>query len=163
MKSKIVGIGLAALATVLVASPSFAQRVMQPNFQQPGAAAPAPNAGGGGNGQRGIAPQRNAGPRAGNRGAFVGGGSNNTRQGWNGRRDGYRGGGGYRGGVFGGGVYFGGSPYYDAPAYAYDDDAYVDEPAAVGGDVDYCIRRFKSYDVRSGTYLGFDGQRHACP
>jgi hypothetical protein len=27
----------------------------------------------------------------------------------------------------------------------------------------YCIQRFKSYDPASGTYLGYDGQRHACP
>jgi hypothetical protein len=29
--------------------------------------------------------------------------------------------------------------------------------------VQYCINRFRSYDVRSGTYLGYDGRRHACP
>jgi hypothetical protein len=27
----------------------------------------------------------------------------------------------------------------------------------------YCFRRFKSYDPRSGTYLGYDGNRHPCP
>jgi hypothetical protein len=27
----------------------------------------------------------------------------------------------------------------------------------------YCIRRFKSYDVHSRTYLGYDGRRHRCP
>jgi hypothetical protein len=27
----------------------------------------------------------------------------------------------------------------------------------------YCSQRFKSYDPRSGTYLGYDGQRHPCP
>jgi BA14K-like protein len=26
-----------------------------------------------------------------------------------------------------------------------------------------CTRRFKSYDALSGTYLGRDGRRHACP
>lgn len=30
-------------------------------------------------------------------------------------------------------------------------------------DVDYCSQRFKSYDASSGTYLGYDGKRHACP
>lgn len=35
----------------------------------------------------------------------------------------------------------------------------VQDPAAV----EYCIQRFRSYDVRSGTYLGYDGFRHACP
>ncbi|MGT2437837.1 BA14K family protein [Bradyrhizobium betae] len=27
----------------------------------------------------------------------------------------------------------------------------------------YCSQRFKSYDPGSGTYLGYDGQRHPCP
>ena len=27
----------------------------------------------------------------------------------------------------------------------------------------YCVQRFKSYDPASGTYLGYDGQRHPCP
>lgn len=27
----------------------------------------------------------------------------------------------------------------------------------------YCSQRFRSYDPRSGTYLGYDGLRHACP
>jgi hypothetical protein len=29
--------------------------------------------------------------------------------------------------------------------------------------VGYCMRRFKSYDPRIGTYLGYDGYRHPCP
>ena len=36
---------------------------------------------------------------------------------------------------------------------------YVDQGS---GDVGYCMRRFRSYDPRSGTYLGFDGLRHPC-
>ena len=36
-------------------------------------------------------------------------------------------------------------------------------PDQGGGDVGYCMRRFRSYDPRSGTYLGFDGLRHRCP
>jgi hypothetical protein len=27
----------------------------------------------------------------------------------------------------------------------------------------YCSQRYKSYDPASGTYLGYDGARHACP
>ncbi len=27
----------------------------------------------------------------------------------------------------------------------------------------YCAQRFRSYDPRSGTYLGYDGLRHPCP
>ena len=35
---------------------------------------------------------------------------------------------------------------------------------ARGGDaVAYCSQRFKSYDPASGTYMGYDGNRHACP
>jgi hypothetical protein len=30
-------------------------------------------------------------------------------------------------------------------------------------DVAYCQRRFRSYDVRSQTYMGSDGIRHPCP
>ena len=49
--------------------------------------------------------------------------------------------------------YYYGAPYYYAPRYYYEpDDA-----------VDYCLRRFRSYDPRSGTYLGYDGYRHPCP
>jgi hypothetical protein len=36
--------------------------------------------------------------------------------------------------------------------------------APVGDDATaYCLQRFKSYDPASGTYLGYDGQRHPCP
>jgi hypothetical protein len=43
--------------------------------------------------------------------------------------------------------------YREAPGYY-----------AGGGDQDaYCFSRFKSYDPRSGTYLGYDGYRHPCP
>ena len=27
----------------------------------------------------------------------------------------------------------------------------------------YCARRFRSYDPGTGTYLGYDGERHSCP
>ena len=40
-----------------------------------------------------------------------------------------------------------------APTYA----------APAGDATSYCLQRFKSYDPASGTYLGFDGQRHPCP
>lgn len=33
------------------------------------------------------------------------------------------------------------------------------DPEAVAA----CARRFRSYDARSGTYLGNDGARHPCP
>ena len=78
--------------------------------------------------------------------------------------------GGYRGGYYGGGWGWGGfaagaaagallaAPYYygpPPPAYYYG--------AAPGDAVGYCMQRFKSYDPRSGTYLGYDGYRHPCP
>jgi hypothetical protein len=44
-----------------------------------------------------------------------------------------------------------GPSYYAAPDYAGDDA------------VAYCMSRFRSYDPRSGTYLGYDGLRHPCP
>jgi hypothetical protein len=31
-----------------------------------------------------------------------------------------------------------------------------------GGRADWCARRYRSYDYRSGTYLGYDGYRHRC-
>lgn len=36
--------------------------------------------------------------------------------------------------------------------------AYEPAPVREGG----CAQRFKSYDPRSGTYLGRDGRRHIC-
>jgi hypothetical protein len=48
-----------------------------------------------------------------------------------------------------------GPGYTGAPAY--------DSGAAPGDDDAYCAQRFRSYDPASGTYLGYDGLRHACP
>jgi BA14K-like protein len=39
--------------------------------------------------------------------------------------------------------------------------AYAGPPP--GDAVAYCFQRFRSYDPRSGTYLGNDGYRHPCP
>jgi hypothetical protein len=47
---------------------------------------------------------------------------------------------------------YGPYPYY--PAYR----RYPYDP-----DIGYCLRRFKSYDPVSMTYLGYDGFRHPCP
>lgn len=35
--------------------------------------------------------------------------------------------------------------------------------AAANAEIEYCMRRFRSYDPASGTYLGYDGRRHPCP
>jgi hypothetical protein len=45
------------------------------------------------------------------------------------------------------------APYYGGPAYG----------AAPGGDPGYCAQRYRSYDPATGTFLGYDGQRHPCP
>ena len=47
-------------------------------------------------------------------------------------------------------------PYYYGPPPAY-------YPGPPGDAVGYCMQRFHSYDPRTGTYLGTDGQRHPCP
>jgi len=75
------------------------------------------------------------------------------------RGGGWGGGGAVLGGLAAGAI-IGGAlaaqqrPYYYDRGYAYGpgDDA-----------VAYCMSRFKSYDPRSGTYLGYDGYRHSCP
>ena len=56
------------------------------------------------------------------------------------------------GGALANGVY--------GPYGPYDDGAYAQQP---DDGIAYCMQHFKSYDVRSGSYLGYDGMRHACP
>ena len=64
--------------------------------------------------------------------------------------------------------------YYDYPPYYYPYYPYAYYPAyrpyypayqpyAYAPSVGYCMRRFKSYDPVSMTYLGYDGFRHPCP
>ena len=154
---------VAVLALVAAPAASFAQR--------DGKAAVA--RGGGGVGMR-------AGGGGGGRG-FSGGGGGGARFSGGGYRGGYgnRGGGGggavvpglIAGAVIGGalasGSYYGGPGYASGPGYY--DDQYDDGPVAVapqvGGDdsVGYCMQTYRSYDPRSGTYLGNDGYRHPCP
>jgi hypothetical protein len=85
------------------------------------------------------------------------------------------------GGALANPYYYGPGPYYAAPGpyyaapgpyyYGAPPPAYYGAPAApayggapVAGDaVAYCRQRFRSYDPASGTYLGYDGQRHPCP
>lgn len=101
--------------------------------------------------------------------AWHGGGRPGGGGGWHG---GYR----HRHGGFWPGVGTGliiggaiGAPYgyYDNYGPGYYDDDYYDAPAVTvapdGDSVAYCRSRFKSYDVRTGTYLGYDGLRHPCP
>ena len=120
-------------------------------------------------------PRNGGGGFGGRRGGFRGGGYNGG---------GYHGGGYRRHGGFGigagvaglaAGALIGGAIASQAtPAYGYGYDpygfdagvepqaAYVD-PGQGGGDAAYCAQRFKSYDLSSGTYLGYDGLRHPCP
>jgi hypothetical protein len=81
----------------------------------------------------------------------------------------HRGGWGGGGAVIGGlaaGAIIGGALAAQRPYYGYGPGpVYYDaDPGYYGGDaVGYCMQRFKSYDPRSGTYLGYDGYRHPCP
>jgi hypothetical protein len=102
------------------------------------------------------------------------------RRGWRGR------GGGWGPGPFVAGAIIGGAiaasrpwnyGYYDGygygPGYGYAPGyapgySYAPGPGYAtgynGGDADaYCSQRFRSYDPASGTYMGYDGQRHPCP
>jgi hypothetical protein len=66
--------------------------------------------------------------------------------------------GGFAAGAILGGALAAQQPYYYGPRTYYG-AAPVYEDDAVG----YCASRFRSYDPRSGTYLGNDGYRHPCP
>jgi hypothetical protein len=41
--------------------------------------------------------------------------------------------------------------------------AIASSQAQAGNAASYCAQRYRSYDPASGTYLGNDGLRHACP
>jgi hypothetical protein len=34
--------------------------------------------------------------------------------------------------------------------------------AMMQGDASYCAQRYRSFDPRSGTFMGYDGRRHPC-
>ena len=85
------------------------------------------------------------------------------RHGW--RHGGWRHGGygghygyGYRGGYYGNGAAVIGG----LAAGAIIGGAIANSQARQNTD-SYCAQRYKSYDPSSGTYLGYDGQRHPCP
>jgi hypothetical protein len=53
---------------------------------------------------------------------------------------------------------------YGPGYYGYNPGYSTSNSSASGGqDAAYCAQRFRSYDPGSGTYLGYDGQRHSCP
>ncbi len=71
-----------------------------------------------------------------------------------------------------GGMILGGIIASQPPRYYYGDypayppyQAYPPYPGYSRGDgvIAYCMRRFRSYDPYSMTYLGHDGFRHPCP
>jgi hypothetical protein len=61
------------------------------------------------------------------------------------------------------GYYYGDQNYpgYSDPGYGYSGAAPV--VYNNGDSVAYCEQTFRSYDPASGSYLGYDGFRHACP
>ena len=164
---------IALVAPMVVPSASVAQGVKE--LTRPNAGAP--HVAGPGSGVRvgGGAP----GPRFSGgvyRGGGYGGGGGYYRHG---------GGGGFipgavAGAIVGGAIasqgYYGGPGYYaPGPSYypagpGYYDDSYAEEgvvaaaPAPGGDDsVAYCMQTYRSYNPRTGTYLGNDGFRHPCP
>jgi len=125
-----------------------------------------------------------ASPRFAGRGGVVasGGGRNWNGGGWHGggwRHHGYRPGIGFAAGLAAGSAlgYGYGGGYYDDGYYA--DNGYYGDPYAYNNgyydngnsgyvvssndDSGSCAQRYRSYDPASGTYLGYDGQRHPCP
>ena len=85
---------------------------------------------------------------------------------WGHHRDGFAGAAaGFAAGALLGGALAAQPGYYNPPA----DDYYAEAPPdaypveADAATVDYCFRRYRSYDPRSGTYVGYDGYRHPCP
>lgn len=82
------------------------------------------------------------------------------------------------GALIGGAIAAGSNPYYGPGygygygpgyGYGYGGPTYYREPVVVapgygGGDAEaYCMRRYRSYDPASGTYLNNDGNRYPCP
>jgi hypothetical protein len=75
---------------------------------------------------------------------------------------------GYPGGLWlgFGGPYYGG--WYDGYAdygysdYAYYDDGYDAQYSSGGDHVQWCLNRYRSYNPRTDTYMGYDGLRHVC-
>jgi hypothetical protein len=71
----------------------------------------------------------------------------------------------YYGGYYpyGGGYYYPAYGYPPPPAPYYGGGPAYGGPAGPGGDASYCAQKYRSYDPATGTFLGFDGQRHPCP
>lgn len=64
---------------------------------------------------------------------------------------------GFAAGTFLGGALASEPRYYGPDYYAY-------EPRRqYGPSVRWCMDHYRSYDLRTRTYLGYDGRRHPCP
>ncbi len=163
--------GLKILSAAAAATLVLAMAVPTASFAEPqGGRAGVRAGGGGGGGFRagggGVRPGGAVAPMA-----RYGGGGGVYHGGY---RDGHRGGGFIPGAVAGvviGGALAAGSYAYDGGPGYYDNQYYDDGTAAVvqgAGDgideqVAYCMQTYRSYDLRSGTYLAFDGVRRSCP
>lgn len=66
-----------------------------------------------------------------------------------------------RGGVIIGSGYWG-YPWYDDYYYDDDDGGYY-VTTADGDEIQRCRERYRSFDEATGTFLGYDGERHVCP
>jgi BA14K-like protein len=71
------------------------------------------------------------------------------------------------GALMGGAVATQNQGYYSDQNYPGYSPGYVYDAAPVaynnGGSVAYCEQTYRTYDPASGSYLGYDGFRHACP
>ncbi len=52
-----------------------------------------------------------------------------------------------------------GAPLYADRYYGYGGHGYRDSGS---GHVEYCFDRYRSYDLRTNTFMGYDGLRHEC-
>jgi len=55
-----------------------------------------------------------------------------------------------------------GYPYYSRPYYAPRYTTYNYYQGGGAGWKEACARRYRSFDWRTGTFLGYDGRRHLC-
>jgi hypothetical protein len=57
--------------------------------------------------------------------------------------------------------------YYDRPSWGpvigFGLGAAIGGLAAQASAIEWCDRRYRSYDRSTQTYLGYDGRRHSCP
>lgn len=79
---------------------------------------------------------------------------------WRGRGGGGAVAAGVLGGLLLGGIIASQPNYYGGPAYY--GPVYGPGPYGPPNWIAYCASRYRSFDPASGTYMGYDGYRHAC-